>query len=203
MCYVQRDLVGGSISNADDGEDTEEDIGSDEEFDSDNGDLGEEKKIWICFPLFLFIYVVICMFLDDVLLSVGQENAKLLVKSLFAGVFLMISREEEGLFSELAAVKMEELAVRRLMSEQMGNGSFDLSYGSLSAEMEKFTSVVGVLSGRLKELSDLEVVVSEMQGLDPEVTEVLGLTQRELQDFSSGIVSELENISVTWGGGID
>ena len=107
------------------------------------------------------------------------------------------------MFSELAAVRMEELAVRRLMSEQMGNGSFDLSYGSLSAEMEKFTSVFGVLSGRLKELSDLEVVVSEMQGLDPEVTEVLGLTQRELQDFSSGIVSELENISVTWGGGID
>ena len=154
-------------------------------------------------PFFLFIYVVICVFLDDVLLSVGQENAKLLVKSLFAGVFLMISREEEGLFSELAAVKMEELAVRRLMSEQMGNGSFDLSYGSLSAEMEKFTSVFGVLSGRLKELSDLEVVVSEMQGLDPEVTEVLGLTQRELQDFSSGIVSELENISIIWGGGID
>ena len=155
------------------------------------------------FLFFLFIYVVICMFLDDVLLSVGQENAKLLVKSLFAGVFLMISREEEGLFSELAAVKMEELAVRRLMSEQMGNGSFDLSYGFLSAEMEKFTSVFGVLSGRLKELSDLEVVVSEMQGLDPEVTEVLGLTQGELQDFSSEIVSELENISVTWGGGID
>ena len=151
----------------------------------------------------MFIYVILCIFLDDVLLSVGQENAKLLVKSLFAGVFLMISREEEGLLSELAAVKMEELAVRRLMSEQMGDGSFDLSYGSLSAEMEKFASVVGVLSGRLKELSDLEVVVSEMQDLDPEVTDVLGLTQGELQDFSSEIVSELGNISVTWGGGID
>ena len=36
MCCVQRDLVGGSISNADDGEDTEEEIGSDEEFDSDD-----------------------------------------------------------------------------------------------------------------------------------------------------------------------
>ena len=42
-----------------------------------------------------------------------------------------------------------------------------------------------------------------MQDLDPEVTDVLGLTQGELQDFSSEIESELENISVTWGGGID
>ena len=154
----------------------------------------------ICFFLCLF-YIVICVFSDDILLSVGQENAKLLVKSLFADLFLMISREEEGLLSELTVVKMEELTVRRIMSEQMGNGSFDLSYESFSTEMEKFTSVLGILDARLKELSDLEVVVLEMQGLDPEVTEVVGLTQKELQDFSSEIVSEMENISINWGGG--
>ena len=61
MCCVQRDLVGGSVSNADDGEDTEEEIGSDEEFDSDDGDLGEKKKIWICFPLF-FVYLCCYMY---------------------------------------------------------------------------------------------------------------------------------------------
>ena len=58
MCCVQRDLVGGSISNADDGEDTEEEIGSDEEFDSDDGDLGE--NFGICFP---FFFVYLCYFM--------------------------------------------------------------------------------------------------------------------------------------------
>ena len=62
MCCVQRDLVGGSVSNADDGEDTEEEIGSDEEFDSDDGDLGEKEFFGICFPLFfcLFMLLYVC-----------------------------------------------------------------------------------------------------------------------------------------------
>ena len=61
MCCVQRDLVGGSISNADDGEDTEEEIGSDEEFDSDDGDLGEKIFFGFVFPFFcLFMLLYVC-----------------------------------------------------------------------------------------------------------------------------------------------
>ena len=62
MCCVQRDLVGGSISNADDGEDTEEEIGSDEEFDSDDGDLGEKIFFLDLFSLFfcLFMLLYVC-----------------------------------------------------------------------------------------------------------------------------------------------
>ena len=62
MCCVQRDLVGGGISNADDGEDTEEEIGSDEEYDSDDGDLGEKKRLDLFSPFFLFIYVVLYVY---------------------------------------------------------------------------------------------------------------------------------------------
>ena len=61
MCCVQRDLVGGGISNADDGEDTEVEIGSDEEYDSDDGDLGEKEFFGICFPLF-FVYLCCYMY---------------------------------------------------------------------------------------------------------------------------------------------
>ena len=64
MCCVQRDLVGGGISNADDGEDTEEEIGSDEEYDSDDGDLGEKEFFfWICFPPFFFVYLCYFMYI--------------------------------------------------------------------------------------------------------------------------------------------
>ena len=61
MCCVQRDLVGGSVSNADDGEDTEEEIGSDEEFDSDDGDLGEKFFFGFVFPFF-FVYLCCYMY---------------------------------------------------------------------------------------------------------------------------------------------
>ena len=129
-----------------------------------------------------------------------QENAKLLVKSLFADVFLMITKEEEDLFSEYGVVKKNELAVHGVILEQMGNGNCLSSCESFFTEMARFIDMSSGLDVRLKELSDLEAVVLEIQNLDPEVTEVVGLTQEELRDLSNELMSEAENVSINWGG---
>ena len=67
-------------------------------------------------------------------------------------------------------------------------------------EMAKFTDMSSGLNVRLKELSVLEAVVLEIQNLDPEVTEVVGLTLEELRDLSNELMSEAENVSINWGG---
>ena len=138
--------------------------------------------------------------LDGRLLAVAQENAKLLVKSLFADVLLMITKEEEDLFSEYGVVKKNELAVHGVILEQMGNGNCLSSCDSFFTEMARFIDMSSGLDVRLKELSDLEAVVLEIQNLDPEVTEVGGLTQEELRDLSNELMSEVENVSINWGG---
>ena len=138
--------------------------------------------------------------LDGRLLTVAQENAKLLVKSLFADVFLMITKEEEDLFSRYSVIKKNELAVHGAVLEQMGDGSCLSSCESFFTEVAKFIDMSSGLNVRLKELSDLETVMLEIQNLDPEVTEVVGLTQEELRDFSNELMSEAENVSINWGG---
>ena len=133
-------------------------------------------------------------------MAVAQGNAKLLVKSLFADVFLMITKEEEALFSEYSVIRENELAVHGVTLEQMGDGTYLSNCESFFAEMAKFVDMSSDLNVRLKELSDLEAVVLEIQSLDPEVTEVVGLTQEELRDLSNELMSEAENVSVNWGG---
>ena len=122
------------------------------------------------------------------------------MKSLFADVFLMITKEEEALFSEFSVIRENELAVHGVALEQMGDGNYLSNYESLFAEMAKFVDMSSDLNVRLKELSDLEAVVLEIQSLDPEVTEVVGLTQEELRDLSNELMSEAENVSINWGG---
>ena len=145
--------------------------------------------------MYSFIYI-----LDERLLAVAQENAKLLMKSLFTDVFLMITKEEETLFSEYSVIRENELAVRGVALEQMGDGNCLSNCESFFAEMAKFVDMSSDLNVRLKELSDLEAVVLEIQSLDPEVTEVVGLTQEELRDLSNELMSEAENVSINWGG---
>ena len=122
------------------------------------------------------------------------------MKSLFADVFLIITKEEEALFSEFSVIRENELAVHGVALEQMGDGNYLSNYESLFAEMAKFVDMSSDLNVRLKELSDLEAVVLEIQSLDPEVTEVVGLTQEELRDLSNELMSEAENVSINWGG---
>ena len=124
----------------------------------------------------------------------------MLVKSLFADVFLIITKEEEALFSEFSVIRENELAVHGVALEQMGDGSYLSNCESFFTEMAKFVDMSSDLNVRLKELSDLEAVVLEIQSLDPEVTEVVGLTQEELRDLSNELMSEAENVSINWGG---
>ena len=122
------------------------------------------------------------------------------MKSLFADVFLIITKEEEDLFSEFSVIRENELAVHGVALEQMGDGNYLSNCESFFTEMAKFVDMSSDLNVRLKELSDLEAVVLEIQSLDPEVTEVVGLTQEELRDLSNELMSEAENVSINWGG---
>ena len=195
MCRVRKNLVDDDILEVGANEANEDEVSSDEEPDSDD-DLGKVVNYFLFVDLiWSFLYI-----LDERLLAVAQENAKLLVKSLFADVFLMITREEEELFSEYSVIKENELAVHGVVLEQMGDENCLSNCESFFTEMAKFVDMSSGLNVRLKELSDLEAVVLEIQNLDPEVTEVVGLTQEELRNLSNELMSEAENVSINWGG---
>ena len=195
MCRVRKNLVDDDILEVGANEANEDEVSSDEEPDSDD-DLGKVVNYFLFVDLiWSFLYI-----LDERLLAVAQENAKLLVKSLFADVFLMITREEEELFSEYSVIKENELAVHGVVLEQMGDENYLSNCESFFTEMAKFVDMSSGLNVRLKELSDLEAVVLEIQNLDPEVTEVVGLTQEELRNLSNELMSEAENVSINWGG---
>ena len=178
---------------------------SDSEVESDSdGDGMDEDLEGLCLLLLMYVLILLFYFsfylLEDHLACLAQENGRLLLKSLYSGVSLMVSKEEEVLCAKFFDAKSRELCARALMVSEVSGGDWHTGLNVVATEVGRLVGVSQLYGFRLNELSDLQSVVMEMQVLETNSSEITDFSPVELQDFCEKLELDLDTVVSDWGG---
>ena len=134
-------------------------------------------------------------------MSLKVENIKLVMRTMYPMVLRAITDEETGLFVERMGLMKSEMAARTEVVRVYGINGLDCEVEQLHAEVKRLACLSEDLDRRLGELSGLEAVVLELQGLEGGASEFDGCSMGELRSVSEGILVEANNVLSDWCGG--